>query len=113
MFKNSYMISNIRNSLKRIEGHAIKTPLHLSERLSEKYNCEVYLKREDLQKTRSFKIRGSLNKIIKNYQSLKTKEIVCASIGNHAQGVAFCCSLLNVKGKIFCPETTPPQKLKK
>ena len=107
------MISNIRNSLKRIEGHAIKTPLHLSERLSEKYDCEVYLKREDLQKTRSFKIRGSLNKIIKNYESLKTKEIVCASAGNHAQGVAFCCSLLNVKGKIFCPETTPPQKLKR
>ena len=107
------MIRNIRNSLKRIEGHTIKTPLHLSERLSDKYNCEVYLKREDLQKTRSFKIRGSLNKILKNYDSLKTKEIVCASAGNHAQGVAFSCSLLNVEGKIFCPETTPPQKLKR
>ncbi len=107
------MIRNIRNSLKRIEGHTIKTPLHLSERLSDKYNCEVYLKREDLQKTRSFKIRGSLNKILKNYDSLKTKEIVCASAGNHAQGVAFSCSLLNVQGKIFCPETTPPQKLKR
>ena len=77
------MISNIRNS------HT-KTPLHFSERLSEKYNCEVYLKREDLQKTRSFKIRGSLNKIIKNYDSLKTKEIVCASAGNHMR----CCLLL-------------------
>ena len=107
------MISNIRNSLKRIEGHAIKTPLTFSERLSDKYNCEVYLKREDLQKTRSFKIRGSLNKIIKNYESLKTKEVVCASAGNHAQGVAYSCSLLGVKGKIFCPQTTPPQKLKR
>jgi threonine dehydratase len=105
------MISNIRNSLKRIEGHAIKTPLHLSERLSEKYDCEVYLKREDLQKTRSFKIRGSLNKILKNHNSMGSKEIVCASAGNHAQGVAYSCNLLGIKGKIFCPTTTPPQKL--
>ena len=73
----------------------------------------MYLKREDLQKTRSFKIRGSLNKIIKNYDSLKTKRnLLCASAGNHAQGVSYSCSLLGVKGKIFCPQTTPPQKLK-
>ena len=81
------MISNIRKSLKRIQGHTIKTPLHLSERLSDKYNCEVYLKREDLQKTRSFKLRGSLNKIIKNYDILKSKDVVCVVPGNHAQGV--------------------------
>ena len=63
------MITNIRNSLKRIQPHIVKTPLHLSERLSDKYDCEVYLKREDLQKPNLFKIRGSLNKILKNYES--------------------------------------------
>ena len=107
------MISNIKKSLKRINKHTNLTPLQFSERLSKKYNCEIFLKREDLQKTRSFKIRGSLNKILKNKDSLKTKEVICASAGNHAQGVAYSCSLLGVKGKIFCPNTTPPQKLKR
>ena len=93
------MISNIRKSClkcfefnmisksRKIQGHTIKTPLHLSERLSDKYNCEVYLKREDLQKTRSFKLRGSLNKIIKNYDILKSKDASLWQCGNHAQGV--------------------------
>ena len=87
--------------------------MEYSERLSKKYNSNIFLKREDLQKTRSFKIRGSLNKILKNYDQLQSQEIVCASAGNHAQGVAYSCNLLNIKGKIFCPETTPPQKLKR
>ena len=107
------MIRNFRNSIFRMREHAIKTPLDYSERLSKKYNSNIFLKREDLQKTRSFKIRGSLNKILKNYENLENKEIVCASAGNHAQGVAYSCNLLGIKGKIFCPETTPPQKLKR
>lgn len=107
------MLSNVKGSLYRIKPHILHTPLQYSKRLSKKYNCDVFLKREDLQKTRSFKIRGSLNKILKNYHNINSREIICASAGNHAQGVAYSCSLLNIKGKIFCPVTTPPQKIKK
>lgn len=103
------IIHNVGKSLFRIKDYINKTPLEYSERLSTKFNCNIFLKREDLQKTRSFKIRGSLNKILKN-KDLNT-EIVCASAGNHAQGVAYSCNLLGLKGKIFCPEFTPPQKI--
>jgi len=73
------MIRNYQNSIFRIREHTLKTPLEYSERLSKKYNSNIFLKREDLQKTRSFKIRGSLNKILKNYDQLQSPEIVCAS----------------------------------
>jgi threonine dehydratase len=78
-------------------------------RLSEKYNCNVFLKREDMQHIRSFKIRGSFNKIIQNVNL--NKNIVTASAGNHAQGVSYVCSNLNLKSHIFLPETTPLQKI--
>ena len=94
----------------KIEPYIKNIPLQLSERLSEKYQANVYFKREDLQKTRSFKIRGSLNKIITEYHNNKNLNIVCASAGNHAQGVAFACNLLGIQGKIFVPNITPPQK---
>ena len=103
------IIQNVGKSLFRVKDYINKTPLEFSHRLSNKYNCNIFLKREDLQKTRSFKIRGSLNKILKNNNS--KSEIVCASAGNHAQGVAYSCNLLGLKGKIFCPITTPPQKI--
>lgn len=85
-------------------------PLQKSELLSLKYNANIYLKREDMQKTRSFKIRGSLNKILKEYQKNTDLNVVCASAGNHAQGVAFACNLLGIQGNIFVPNITPPQK---
>ncbi|WP_338776641.1 threonine ammonia-lyase IlvA [Metabacillus sp. FJAT-52054] len=89
----------------------IHTPLQLNRPLSEKYQCNVYLKREDLQLVRSFKIRGAFNKM----KSLSSKElengVVCASAGNHAQGVAYSCKTLGVQGKIFMPSTTPRQKV--
>ncbi len=103
------MINNIGKSFYRINNYIKNTPLELSVRLSNKYSCNVFLKREDLQKTRSFKIRGSLNKMLKNKDS--NSIIVCASAGNHAQGVAYSCNLLGLAGKIFCPLTTPPQKI--
>lgn len=88
-----------------------KTPLQRNAVLSEKYNCNVYIKREDLQTVRSFKIRGAYNKI----RSLTEEElacgVVCASAGNHAQGVAFSCKSLQIQGKIFMPTTTPRQKV--
>lgn len=90
----------------------VRTPLQLDATLSLRYGCNVYLKREDLQVVRSFKIRGAYNMI----RSLQPKDlergIVCASAGNHAQGVAFSCNALGIRGKIFMPSTTPNQKVK-
>lgn len=90
----------------------LKTPLQLNTNLSEKYQATVYLKREDLQKVRSYKIRGAYNKISHLDVAQKTKGIVCASAGNHAQGVAYSCQLLQIQGKIYMPKTTPKQKIK-
>lgn len=87
------------------------TPLIHNRTLSERYGAEVQLKREDLQVVRSYKIRGAYNKI----RSLSTEQtergIVCASAGNHAQGVAFSCNKLGINGKIYMPVTTPKQKI--
>ncbi|UOE92291.1 threonine ammonia-lyase IlvA [Alkalihalobacillus sp. LMS39] len=89
----------------------VHTPLQKNQVLSERYECNVYLKREDLQVVRSFKIRGAYHQI----QSLPKEEIengiVCASAGNHAQGVAYSCFALKIVGKIFMPTTTPRQKV--
>lgn len=94
--------------LKEIVAH---TPLQRNERLSEKYGCNVYLKREDLQHVRSFKLRGAY--YCMQFLGDKGKNgVVCASAGNHAQGVAFACRNLDVHGKIFVPATTPKQKVK-
>ncbi|WRU96354.1 threonine ammonia-lyase [Priestia filamentosa] len=87
------------------------TPLQKSDLLSERYECEVYLKREDLQNVRSFKIRGAYNKIKKLSKKERENGIVCASAGNHAQGVAYACQHLKIDGKIFMPATTPKQKI--
>jgi threonine dehydratase len=87
----------------------VNSPLLKNERLSEKYGCNIYLKREDLQVVRSFKIRGSFSKI--NKINDRNKQLICASAGNHAQGFAYICNKLNLKGKIFIPNTTPIQKI--
>jgi threonine dehydratase len=87
------------------------TPLEHNIRLSEKYDCNLYIKREDLQTVRSFKIRGAFNKIVNLNDEEKLSGIVCASAGNHAQGVALCCQTLKIKGDIFIPEQTPLQKV--
>ncbi len=97
------------STLNRIKDYIRKTPLEYCDRLSDIYNCNVFLKREDLQITRSFKIRGSLNKILKNQN--KYNNFVCASAGNHAQGVAYSCNLLNLRSKIYVPKITPIQKI--
>lgn len=89
-----------------------RTPLQLDPTLSAKYDCKVYLKREDLQVVRSFKIRGAYNMIRSLGKEELEKGIVCASAGNHAQGVAFSCNALGIQGKIFMPSTTPNQKIK-
>ncbi|WP_300598553.1 threonine ammonia-lyase IlvA [Niabella sp.] len=95
----------------RLKGIVIKTPLQYNQNLSKQYQCNIYLKREDLQVVRSYKLRGAFNMM----QSLSCDElqkgVVCASAGNHAQGVAYSCNRLGVKGVIFMPSITPNQKI--
>ncbi len=95
--------------LKTVVHH---TPLMHNFNLSEQYQAHIYLKREDLQVVRSYKIRGAYNKISSMTAEETSRGVVCASAGNHAQGVAFACNRLNIKGKIFMPHTTPSQKIK-
>ncbi len=95
-------------NLKDIVTH---TPLQKNERLSEKYECNVYLKREDLQVVRSFKLRGAYYKLKTLDKETLKNGVVCASAGNHAQGVAYACRHLGVHGKIYMPTTTPKQKI--
>jgi threonine dehydratase len=96
----------------RIKGTVKQTPLEYNAGLSLRYQAEVYLKREDLQVARSYKLRGAFNLISTLPEELRVKGVVCASAGNHAQGVAYSCKKLNIKGVIFMPEITPKQKVK-
>jgi len=94
-----------------LKGVVNETPLLRNEILSERYNCNIFLKREDLQKVRSFKIRGAYNLIQSIEPEILQKGVVCASAGNHAQGVAYSCRALQIPGKIFVPNPTPKQKI--
>jgi threonine dehydratase len=96
----------------QLNGVVFPTPLAENRNLSEEFKATVLLKREDLQVVRSYKIRGAYNKISTLSDADKNQEIVCASAGNHAQGVAYSCHLLKIKGKIYMPKTTPKQKIK-
>lgn len=87
------------------------TPVKINQKLSERYGADIYLKREDLQVVRSYKIRGAYNKIRSLDQDVLKYGIVCASAGNHAQGVAFSCNKLQIMGSIYMPTTTPRQKI--
>lgn len=88
-----------------------RTPLHKDNVLSAMYKCNVYLKREDLQIVRSFKIRGAYHFIRSLPEEKLARGVVCASAGNHAQGVAYTCNALQIKGQIYMPATTPRQKV--
>ena len=88
------------------------SPLQRSEFLSDLFEAEVYLKREDLQAVRSYKLRGAFNFLSNITDEQKQNGVVCASAGNHAQGFAFSCDKLNIKGTVFMPTTTPKQKVR-
>ena len=103
----------IKSAYEVLQGVVRQSPLTLHKGLSEKYDAEIWLKREDLQEVRSFKIRGAYYKIAKQVASGFTGSFACASAGNHAQGVAYACSALHCKGYIFMPTTTPQQKISK
>jgi len=103
---------NIQKAAHKLKGIINQTPLMPNINLSEKYEANILLKREDLQAVRSYKIRGAYYKISGLAKEELNKGVVCASAGNHAQGVAFACQKLGVKGVIFMPHPTPKQKVK-
>lgn len=92
---------------------ATNTPLQKSERLSSEVGRPVYLKREDLQICRSFKVRGAYVRMAAMDEDERAAGVVCASAGNHAQGVAYACAHLGIQGTIFLPASTPRQKRKR
>src|SRR5690349_8488878 len=95
----------------RLKNVVIKTPLQYNVHLSRRYNCKIYLKREDQQVVRSYKLRGAYNLMKSLPGEQLQKGVVCASAGNHAQGFAYSCRKLNVKGIVFMPVITPNQKI--
>ncbi len=102
---------NINAAAEALKSVALKTPLQFHRKLSEKFKAEIYLKREDLQVVRSYKIRGAYNLIQSLTDEQRKRGVVCASAGNHAQGVAFACKHLDIKGVIYMPAITPKQKI--
>lgn len=109
---NSNNQLDFAKAAERLRHIAKKTPLTFNHNLSKKYHCKVYLKREDLQVVRSYKLRGAYNMMSTLSAEQLKHGVVCASAGNHAQGFAFSCRKLNVKGVVFMPVITPRQKIR-
>lgn len=106
-------VENIYKAKMRLKNVADTTPLMENYGLSEHFDCEIFLKREDLQVVRSYKIRGAYNKMASLSETQLQNGIVCASAGNHAQGVALACRKLKTHGKVYMPSVTPMQKVNK
>lgn len=104
-------VTEIKQVAKQLKGVISETPLEYSASLSARYGAKIYLKREDLQVVRSYKIRGAYHKISNIPSELRSKGVVAASAGNHAQGVALACALLGIQAHIFMPKSTPLQKV--
>jgi threonine dehydratase len=105
-------VQNIQEASVRLKAVAEHTPLVKNLNLSETYGASVFLKREDLQLVRSYKIRGAYNKISSLAPEELKNGVVCASAGNHAQGVAYSCRKLGIRGTVFMPSPTPSQKIR-
>jgi threonine dehydratase len=101
---------DVRAASERLRGVVVRTPLERSERLSAQLRADVWLKREDLQPVRSYKLRGAYNFIASLTPEDRANGVVCASAGNHGQGVAFTCRRLGVRCRVVLPRTTPRQK---
>lgn len=110
---NDVTVKSIEEAAKQLEGVVKKTPLQYNKRLSDLYGARIFLKREDLQDVRSYKIRGAYNLMSSLTPDEKAKGVVAASAGNHAQGVALSASTLKIKATIFMPVITPLQKINK
>ena len=104
-------VTEIKQVAEQLKGVISETPLEFSASLSARYGANIYLKREDLQVVRSYKIRGAYHKISNIPSELRSKGVVAASAGNHAQGVALACALLGIQAHIFMPKSTPLQKV--
>lgn len=104
-------VLDFNTATERIKQVVTKTPLVYNHHLSKKYDCNIYLKREDLQVVRSYKIRGAYNMLSSLPKEKLECGVVCASAGNHAQGFAYSCNKLNIKGVVFMPFITPKQKI--
>ena len=102
---------NVNAAAEVLKSVVLKTPLQYHRKLSEKFKAEIYVKREDLQVVRSYKLRGAYNLIQSLTEEQRNRGVVCASAGNHAQGVAFSCKHLDIKGVIYMPAITPKQKI--
>jgi threonine dehydratase len=100
----------VEEAAHRLAGVVTRTPLEPNARLSSQVDARVWLKREDLQTVRSYKIRGAYNFIVQLDETTRARGVVCASAGNHAQGVAYACRRLGANGRVFVPGTTPRQK---
>ena len=111
MNTTSEILLDFTAAAQRLKKVVTKTPLQLNVNLSKKYQCNVYLKREDLQVVRSYKLRGAYNMMSSLSQEQLQRGIVCASAGNHAQGFAYSCKKLGAKGVVFMPVISPNQKI--
>ena len=103
---------HIPEAQKRIKDIVKQTPLQYVNSLSQYFESNIYLKREDMQVVRSYKLRGAYNMISSLDKELTKNGVVCASAGNHAQGFAYSCNSLEIKGVVFMPKITPKQKIK-
>lgn len=102
---------NVEQAYEVLKRVVVRTPLDYSRYLSEKYGATIYIKRENEQRVRSFKIRGAYYAISQLSDEKKALGVVCASAGNHAQGVAYTCQEMQIPATIFMPITTPQQKI--
>ena len=100
---------DIRQAATALEGVAVRTNLDRSERLSTEAGVDILLKREDQQKCRSFKVRGAYARMSLLSPAERERGVVCASAGNHAQGLAYACAHLGVRGTIYLPSNTSPE----
>ena len=104
-------LNKVKEAASRLSDVASLTPLTLNFNKTKEFDAKIYFKREDLQQVRSYKIRGAYNKIASLEESELVNGVVCASAGNHAQGVAYACFKKKIKGVIFMPTPTPKQKI--
>jgi threonine dehydratase len=109
--KASLLTLDFKAAGERLKKVVYRTPLSLNQNLSRKYKANIYLKREDLQVVRSYKLRGAYNMMSSLSPEQLNRGVVCASAGNHAQGFAFSCKKLNARGVVFMPTITPNQKI--
>ena len=106
--ESSIVADLVEDAAERLSGVVVHTPLERNERLSAVTGAEVWMKREDLQPVRSYKLRGAYN--LMSQLDAPEAGVVCASAGNHAQGVAYACAVLGIRGTVYLPRTTPRQK---